>query len=248
MDRRKVLLVTGTVLWVAVFISLYFVWTDRANRLAAESQEQAESELAQVKPETEKKTEPDEDDGDGRIVPKLTLRAWSPDGLPEFKGINQDNQPFGKADLLGKPWVASFIFTRCNETCPKVVSQLSALQRRLKDVPVRMVSFSVQPDKDTPEDLAQYAKSVGADPAQWQFLTGDLNEIHRVIAQGFVQIVAPTSNPDPGKAVAHSNNVCLVNSKGVVVGQYNSLNDSEMLKLRQEILQLIEKEGQADSQ
>ena len=143
------------------------------------------------------------------------------------------------------------------QTCalPIFTTQLKVLQDRLKSVPVRLVSFSVQPDKDTPEVLARYAENVKADTTKWSFLTGDIDVIHRVVAEGFRQYVAParSPNPEPGWEVEHSNNVCLVNAEGVVIAKYNSLNDGEMAMLRKDINKLIangglelKKDGAAD--
>ena len=239
-NRRNVLLITGSVLWLAVFVSLYYVWDSRAKRLEAEiAQQNDETSDVGMSGAGSGNTTEDDDTGDGRIVPQLRLRTWSPDGLPDFKCVNQKNEAVSKSDLLGRPWVASFIFTRCTESCPKVVSQLRSLQTRLKDVPVRMVSISVQPEKDTPDVLLQYATNLGADPEKWQFLTGEPDEIYRLVAGGFVQRVGPSTSTDPGKAMIHTNNVCLVNSKGVVISQFDSLDDADMLKLRKEIQRLI---------
>src|SRR5262249_55172554 len=90
--------------------------------------------------------------------------AWDPAGGEGFSLTECHGQTVTKADLLGKPWVACFIFTRCAGPCPRVSEQMQILQNRLKGIDVRLVSFSVDPDRDTPEDLRKYAKVYKADP------------------------------------------------------------------------------------
>ncbi len=227
-SKRITYLAIGSVLWGAVFFLLF----QMARKQEVEHGEPTASLDAAVK---------SDDEDNGLVTPKVTLPMWSKEGLPDFECVNQANQPVRKADLVGGPWIASFIFTRCAGTCPKVVNQLRVLQDRLADVPVRFVSFSVQPENDTPEVLARYAKNLGADEAKWLFLTGDKQVIDRLITTGFMQYVAPSRAPipEPGWEVEHSNNVCLVDAKGVVVGKYNSLNDGEISLLRRDVAKLV---------
>lgn len=226
--RRLFYLLTGTLLWVAVFAVLL---------LGVRRQENAVDENNRER----------ELDGSGNedLVPQVTLPMWSKDGLPEFTLLNQDNKQIRNADLAGKPWIASFIFTRCAGSCPKVASQLRILQDRLSDVPVRLVSISVQPENDTPEVLSRYASNLGADTSKWLFLTGDKDEIHKLIGTGFLQYVAPSRspNPEPGWEVEHSNNLCLVNGQGVVVGKYNSTSEAEVAMLRKDVARLVTTES-----
>ena len=162
--------------------------------------------------------------------------------------MNQRNEVVTKKDLEGQPWIASFIFTRCAGECGRVASQLKALQGRMKKVPVRLVSFSVQPENDTPEVLARYADALGANPETWHFLTGDKDEIHQLIQGSFYQYVAPSRSPTPkaGWEVEHTNNVCLVDATGRVIAKYNSLVDVEMVKLRRDVERLV-KTGSIDA-
>jgi protein SCO1/2 len=75
---------------------------------------------------------------------------WDPAGIEDFSLTEAHGKTVTKADLLGKPWVACFIFTRCVGPCPLVSEQMQAIQTRLKGFDLRLVSFSVDPDRDTP--------------------------------------------------------------------------------------------------
>ena len=91
--------------------------------------------------------------------------------LPEFSFTDQDGKTFGLKDLRSKVWVADFIFTRCPSTCPMQTAEKAKMQDGMAE-DVRFVTFTVDPEHDTPEMLAAYAKRHGADPARWKFLTG----------------------------------------------------------------------------
>src|SRR5207245_4926542 len=88
------------------------------------------------------------------------------------------------ADLRGKVWVASFVFTRCTGPCPQVTATVARLQNELKDrADVRFVTFTVDPEHDRPEVLARYAANFNADADRWLFLTGDQEKIYSLLRE-----------------------------------------------------------------
>src|SRR4029077_17286918 len=93
--------------------------------------------------------------------------------VPEFTLTAQDGQPFSSRGLQGKIWVADFIYTTCSGPCPRMTSQMREVQDAIIKIPdVKLVSFTVDPAKDTPPVLADYARTHGALPERWSFLTG----------------------------------------------------------------------------
>ena len=92
--------------------------------------------------------------------------------VPPFELTNQQGHAFNRAALDGHVWVADFIFTNCEGPCPRMSSHMHAMQNAT-DASVRFVSFTVDPDRDTPPVLANYAKRFVADDSRWAFLTGD---------------------------------------------------------------------------
>ena len=147
--------------------------------------------------------------------------------VPDFKLINQEGKEVTLADLKGKIWIASFIFTRCHSSCPTVSATMARLRDELpKDV--QLVSFSVDPRHDTPEVLATYAKHFQADPKSWSFLTGDREQIYRVSKEGFLLAVEENPDPraDPGDLVVHSNRIVLVDPTGMARTTYNCMEPS----------------------
>ena len=110
-------------------------------------------------------------------------RLWD---VPDFALIERSGQSVTRADLLGKVWIASIIFTRCAEECPLVSNHMARLQATFAAEPdVRLVSITVDPAYDTPEVLTRYAQSFAAQPQRWLFLTGDKATIYRLVREGF---------------------------------------------------------------
>ena len=90
--------------------------------------------------------------------------------VPAFTLTDQAGEEFrSDAALKGKVWIADFIFTTCTGPCPRMSSQMKRVQTELKDLPgVELVSFTVDPDNDTPSALAEYAKRFAADTSRWR--------------------------------------------------------------------------------
>ncbi len=138
--------------------------------------------------------------------------------VPEFALIDQNNQPATDKTLRGKPWVAAFIFTNCAGPCPMMSTNMAKLQRRVPDANLRLVSFTVDPQRDTPEVLKRYAHSLGADEARWSFFTGSPDAMQRV-ANGMLMAAKPATETEP---ILHSTKFLLVDRSGGVRGIYSS--------------------------
>lgn len=105
---------------------------------------------------------------------------------PNFALIERSGTPLTKEHLLGKVWVANFIFTRCAAECPVLSNRMAQLQEVFAAAAdVRLVSISVDPEYDTPAVLAQYAQRFHAHSQRWLFLTGDKAAVHRLVRDGF---------------------------------------------------------------
>lgn len=160
---------------------------------------------------------------------------WPAEGIEDFSLTECHGQTVTKADLLGKPWLACFIFVNCAGPCPLVSEQMQLLQSRLEGLDVRLVSFTVDPERDTPEELLAYARRYKADPERWWFLTGEKAAIRGLIRRSFMMIANDAEDPKPGFEVEHSTTIMHVNAQGRVVGMYNAQNAVEMARLRKEL-------------
>jgi protein SCO1 len=163
-------------------------------------------------------------------VQQLTNRTISSYGaLPSFELVNQDAQPFGSAQLVGKIWIADFIFTSCPGPCPIISSRMSELQKPLEKTDIHLVSFTVDPEKDTPEVLRVYAEKLHAQPKRWDFLTGSRPAIYALTRDGFKLAVSDGSG-ETGMPI-HSTRIALVDRHGAIRGYYDALAPDAVTKL-----------------
>ena len=176
-------------------------------------------------------------------VPADSPQSFSTVG--PFQLIERSGATVTREDLLGRPWAASFLFTRCSGPCPRVRSTLKALQGRLKDAEARIVTFSVDPAWDRPEVLREYAQAVQADPRRWLFLTGEQDEIHGLIRQSFLSAVeqAPPGTAPVGEQVSHRTQIVAVDKKGRVRGFYHGESEDQ-LDLLVERLAFLQRESE----
>lgn len=115
--------------------------------------------------------------------------------VPAFSLVGQAGQEVTRKALEGKIWVANFIFTSCQETCPLQSATMAGLQADWQGEPdIRLVSITVDPDHDTPEVLARYAGRFQADARRWFFLTGEERVISTLAQEGF-HLSAPIPSP-----------------------------------------------------
>jgi cytochrome oxidase Cu insertion factor (SCO1/SenC/PrrC family) len=106
--------------------------------------------------------------------------------VPEFTLVERSGDPVGLEALRGKVWIASFIFTQCPDECSLMTAEMAQLQVELATASdFRLVSITVDPDRDTPTVLSQYAAQFQADAERWLFLTGDKRVIYPLAKQGF---------------------------------------------------------------
>ena len=149
--------------------------------------------------------------------------------VPPFQLTNQNGQPFGLADLQNKIWIADFIFTTCPGPCPIISTRMSELQKPFENTDVRLVSFTVDPEKDTPEVLRKYAEKLQAKTDKWNFLTGNKTTIYDLSAKGF-KLAAIEGNEETGMPV-HSTRMVLVDRRGQIRGYYDALAADGVTKL-----------------
>jgi protein SCO1/2/putative membrane protein len=143
-----------------------------------------------------------------------------------FQLTERSGRTVTQDDLLGQVWIASFQFTRCTGTCPQISATMQRLQRELANRPnVRLVTFTVDPERDTPDELTRYAHRYEADPERWWFLTGKEEDIYRLLRHGFHLHAAQRTGSDrtQGNEVAHDSKLVVVDRHGHVRGYYEGL-------------------------
>jgi protein SCO1/2 len=131
-----------------------------------------------------------------------------------FRLTAQSGQEFDSTSLNGHIWVADFIFTSCEGPCPRMSAYMRALQKATSDLPdLKFVSFTVDPQRDTPPVLAKYGETYSADPRRWYFLTGDPKILDQLDHDSF-------KLGNVGSTLDHSTRFVLVDGKGRIRGYY----------------------------
>jgi protein SCO1 len=162
--------------------------------------------------------------------------------VPDFLLIERSGQPLAQIDLAGKIWIADFIFTRCPGVCPLLTSRMAHLQAALQDTsgkPVQLISFSVDPEWDTPEILRHYADRYGADSQQWFFVTGKLQAVHQLVSEGFhlsmTQLPSQDVKASSPPLIPHSNRFVLVDPDLQIRGYYHGNEEESLARLLRDV-------------
>ena len=156
---------------------------------------------------------------------------------PVFSLTNQSGKTVTSQDLKGHVYVANFIFTSCAGPCPLMTQKLAKLTKAVADPSVRFVSFSVDPERDTPAALSAFAKQFDADLNRWSFLTGPPAAMYSV-AQGMKMAAVPQAD----MSVMHSTYFLLIDAGGNVRGIYHTESkdaDEQMEQLVKDIGRLV---------
>jgi protein SCO1/2 len=176
--------------------------------------------------------------------------------VPDFTLTERTGQPFDSSALKGKIWLADFFFTACPGPCLVMNGRVQEVQGALRKTgqDVQMVSFSINPEGDTPEVLRRYAERFHAETGKWFFLTGDRAKIYDVAKNGFMLAVQEDQKDEAADGAAatphppqftHSTMIALVDRQGVVRGYYNSTNPEVVQKLLLDIGNLLREQPRA---
>jgi protein SCO1 len=149
--------------------------------------------------------------------------------LPPFTLQDEQGRPFGSADLRGKMYVADFVYTACTDSCPLLTARMGEIQDRLARAgpEVHLISFSVDPDRDTPAKLLEYAQRAHYDPARWSFLTGDYAAVQSLLNDGF-KVAMYREVHDGGatpEELIHDEHLVLVDGRGRLRGYFAADKD-----------------------
>lgn len=146
-------------------------------------------------------------------------RLWP---VPAFTLTDQQGRPFGSADLQGRAAVASFIYTHCPDSCPLLTARMAQVQRTLQaeqllGTKVQLLSVTVDPARDTPAVLAEYAARFRADPEAWRFLTSSTPDDVYAVLEGFKLNTREVARASAGAdVVPHSNRFAVIDPRGSV--------------------------------
>lgn len=159
---------------------------------------------------------------------------------PQFSFTNHRNQKFNSDTLKGNVWVADFFFTHCPSICVKMKANLLKTQKEIGEHSgFQIVSFSIDPQRDSVKALYDYAAKLGVANANWNFLTGEKETIYAV-ADSFLAHAAEDPN-SPGGFI-HDGNFIVVDGRGRIRGFYDGTNDEAVKNMIDDLKLLLGKD------
>jgi protein SCO1/2 len=161
--------------------------------------------------------------------------------VPDFTLTERSGQPFGLDNLRGQVWVADFIFTNCAGTCPIMTTAMTEIQKMAvaeKLENVKLVSITVDPERDSLAVLQRFAEGYGALADRWYFLTGDGGAIQQLANKGFLLSAAASGGASAEEPIIHSNRFVLVDRQGRIRGYYDGTDEESVKQLLQDLKKL----------
>ena len=158
-----------------------------------------------------------------------------------FSLLDQNSSAVSAETLRGKVWVAAFFFTHCPTICPRITRRMRALQvsAAAKAPALQFVSFSVDPENDTPPVLLAYARRFEAEPKNWHFLTGDLAVVKRTVVDGFKLALDGKADPAAENGgIIHGSHLVLVDRSLAIRGYYRTDDEEDMARILEDAARL----------
>jgi protein SCO1/2 len=153
---------------------------------------------------------------------------------PSFSLTDQNGATVSNASLAGKVWIGMLFFTNCPGVCPAMTNRMNDVQNAIPNPDVKVVLFSLDPEKDTPEAMKLYAERFETDQSRWIFLTGPKDTMFE-IARGLKLPAEPAKDGNP---ILHSQKVLLIDRTGQVRGVYDTNDDDAMKQLSKDAMKL----------
>ncbi|MDG1330817.1 MAG: SCO family protein [Crocinitomicaceae bacterium] len=182
-------------------------------------------------------------DLDEEMVDPEMLRVGNKHRVGDFSFLNQDGETITQAEVEGKVYVAEYFFTTCGTICPKMNKQMRRIQFEFADNDeVRLMSFTVDPEVDTVQQMKRYAEDHGAKTGQWHFLTGAKEDLYALARKSFFVLKPAEAQNlgDVGSDFIHTNNFVLVDRVGRIRGYYDGTSKTEVDELMLDIERLLE--------
>jgi protein SCO1/2 len=165
------------------------------------------------------------------------------DPIPLFAFTNQEGKIITNDFMAGKIAVVDFFFTNCTSICPMLSSQMARLQHSVKsegiNYQVVFLSHTVDPKNDTPEALKSYANRMGADFSNWNFVTGNEEDIYWQAKEGYKLTAFPSDTAQGG--FFHTDQIALIDQEGKIRGYYDGTSTKAVDQLFTDLHLLLKK-------
>ena len=182
-------------------------------------------------------------DVEAEMVDPQILRKGHGHRIGNFSFLNQEGERITQAEVAGKVYVVEYFFTTCGTICPRMNDQMRRIQLKFADNDgVRLMSFTVDPDVDTVEQMKRYADDHGAKTGQWHFLTGEKEDLYHLARNSFFVLKPAEAQNlgDVGSDFIHTNNFVLVDRIGRIRGYYDGTSKKEVDQLMEDLARLLD--------
>lgn len=164
------------------------------------------------------------------VMQSATMRAPPPvASLGEWSLVDQNGQAISNETLKGEVWIASVFFSRCATVCPPQQESFSKVLKHVDDLRapdkklIRLVSFTVDAEYDTPAVLKRYASRFGWDGPRWSFVSGDEAKLKDLLVKRmFIEVGDKTELPGELFDIAHTSRFVLIDQNGDVRGYWTT--------------------------
>jgi protein SCO1/2 len=163
--------------------------------------------------------------------------------IGDFAFRDQNNQLITQNSVKGKVFVVEYFFTTCGTICPKMNEQMQRVQEAYRENSnTKILSFTVNPEIDTVEQMKRYSISHNADDQQWHFLTGKKEALYDLARKSFFVLKPAEAQNlgDAGSDFIHTNNFVLIDQLMRIRGYYDGTNPKEVDKLIKHIQLVLE--------
>ena len=163
--------------------------------------------------------------------------------LPAMEFAAHDGGKVTRADFSGHVTVVDFIFTRCPTSCPKLSERMARVRQKLSadvaDGNLRFVSISVDPEHDTPDELAKFAARYQADAPAWRFVSGPVEDLERVVVQGFRTGLSRGANRAEVGDIVHGEKFIVVDRAGDIRAFLSTETEHDLQAVSEEVHRLV---------
>lgn len=155
--------------------------------------------------------------------------------IPPFSFTGQNNKQITNQTFKNNIYISDFFFTHCPSICPKLSKNLQKIQNAFKpEDRIMLLSHTVDPVRDTPQRLSEYADRYEADSARWYFVTGDKKSLYDQARYGY--FVSATEGDGGEHDFVHTEKVVLVDPQGIIRGYYDGTDSLEINRLVRDIV------------
>lgn len=165
--------------------------------------------------------------------------------IGDFSFKDQNGKTITQADVDGKVYVAEYFFTTCGSICPIMNKQMQRVQKAyIREADLKILSFTVNPEVDTVEQMKRYATEHGANDDQWHFLTGSKDDLYSLARKSFFVLKPAEAENlgDAGSDFIHTNNFVLVDRQRRIRGYYDGTSTTGVDSLIYDISRLLKED------